>query len=46
MIIPGTPWSEVVYNYLTPGTFVCAIALAAGALLGWGMCLLEEKYKK
>jgi putative membrane protein len=46
MIIPGTPWSEVVYNYLTAGTFVCVLTLAAGALLGWGMCLLEEKYKK
>ncbi|GHU78070.1 hypothetical protein FACS189462_1750 [Spirochaetia bacterium] len=45
MIIPGTPWSEVAYNYLTIGTFVCVIALAAGALLSWGMCLLEEKYK-
>lgn len=46
MIIPGTPWSEVVYNYLSIGTLVCAVTLAAGALLGWGMCLLEEKYKK
>ncbi|GHV64948.1 DUF368 domain-containing protein [Spirochaetia bacterium] len=45
MIIPGTPWSEVVYNYVTIGTFVCVITLAAGALLGWGMCRLEEKYK-
>jgi putative membrane protein len=45
MIIPGTPWSEVVYNYLNAGTFVCVITLAAGALLGWGMCRLEEKYK-
>jgi putative membrane protein len=46
MIIPGTPWSEVSYNYFTIGTLVCVVALAAGALLGWGMCKLEEKYKK
>ncbi|MDR2601844.1 MAG: DUF368 domain-containing protein [Spirochaetaceae bacterium] len=33
------------YNYLSAGTLVCAAALLAGALLGFWMSHLEEKYK-
>lgn len=39
MIIPTD------YNYLGPGTLVCAAACAAGAALGYWMSGLEEKYK-
>ena len=33
------------FNYLSAGTFVCAIAMAVGAGLGFWMSRLEEKYK-
>jgi putative membrane protein len=39
MIVP------VNYNYLSYGTVICAIALIIGALLGFWMSRLEEKYK-
>ena len=34
------------YNYVSTGTIFCAIALLAGAALGFWMSKLEEKYKK
>lgn len=46
MIVPGTPWSEVSYNYLNTGTLVCVATLILGIVLGYWMCTLEEKYKK
>jgi putative membrane protein len=45
MIVPGTPWSEVSYNYLNAAAIVCLVTLVFGCILGRWMCTLEEKYK-
>ncbi|MDR1106113.1 MAG: DUF368 domain-containing protein [Treponema sp.] len=45
MIIPGTPWSEVPFNYAGIAVIVCILTFISGCVLGWWMCRLEDTYK-